>query len=61
MQCKVCRRGELFYLFGFALMVTAFNYLTFGCVRLSQGGAYGMMVVGIAIMVFGAFLKSKQG
>jgi len=59
MRCKVCRRGELFYLFGWGLMVTAFNYLSVGCLPLSKEGAYGMLVGGIAIMIFGAFLKSK--
>ena len=59
MKCRVCRRGELFYLLGWGLMVTAFNNVTVGCVQMSRDGAYGMLVVGIAIMIFGAYLKSK--
>ena len=59
MRCKVCRKGELFYLLGWGLMVTAFNSFTVGCVELTRSGAYGMMVVGIAIMIFGAYLKSR--
>ena len=59
MKCRVCRRGELFYLFGWGLMVTAFNSFTVGCVELSRSGAYGMLVMGIVVMVFGAYLKSE--
>ncbi|WP_201334330.1 MULTISPECIES: hypothetical protein [unclassified Nitratiruptor] len=59
MKCKVCRKGELFYLFGWGLMVTAFNAFTVGCVQLTSGGAYGMMIAGTAIMIFGAYLKSR--
>ncbi len=60
MKCKSCKRGELFYLLGFGLAITAFNYLTFGCVKMSQQAAYGMIIVGIGIMVFGAYLKSRR-
>ncbi len=59
MKCRICRRGELFYLFGWGLMVTAFNSFTVGCIRMSESGAYGMLLGGIAIMVYGAYLKSK--
>jgi len=60
MKCRVCRSGELFYLFGFGLAISAFNYLSFGCISMSEGSAYGMLVIGIAIMIFGAFLKAKR-
>ncbi len=60
MKCSVCRRGELFYLLGWGLMITAFNYLTVGCVQMSESGAYGMLLVGVGVMVYGAFLKSKR-
>ncbi len=59
MKCKVCKKGELFYLFGWGLMVTAFNSFTVGCVELSEAEAYGMMIFGILVMVYGAFLKSR--
>ncbi len=59
MKCRVCQRGELFYLFGWGLMVTAFNNLSVGCVPMSQEAAYGMLVGGIAVMVYGAYLKSR--
>jgi len=58
--CRVCKKGELFYLLGFGLALSAFNYLTFGCIRMSEAGAYGMLVAGIAIMIFGAYLKSGR-
>ena len=41
-------------------MITAFNYLTVGCVQMSESGAYGMLLVGVGVMVYGAFLKSKR-
>ncbi len=59
MKCRVCRRGELFYLLGWGLMVTAFNYFTVGCLQLTQSGAYGMLIIGIVVMTFGAYLKSR--
>ena len=59
MKCRVCRKGELFYLFGWGLMVTAFNNFTVGCIQMSREGAYGMLIGGIAVMVFGAYLKAK--
>ncbi len=59
MKCRVCRRGELFYLFGWGLMVTAFNSFTVGCVQLSTTSAYGMLIGGILVMVYGAYLKSR--
>jgi len=59
MKCRVCKRGELFYLFGFGLAITAFNYLSFGCIPMTKSSAYGMLAIGIAIMIFGAFLKAK--
>ncbi|NPA03532.1 MAG: hypothetical protein GXO61_01595 [Epsilonproteobacteria bacterium] len=58
MRCRVCRKGELFYLFGWGLMVTAFNSFTVGCVQLSYSGVYGMMIAGVILMVYGAYLKS---
>ncbi len=59
MKCRVCRRGELFYLFGWGLMVTAFNSFTVGCIRMGSEGAYGMLIGGILVMVYGAYLKSR--
>ncbi len=55
----VCQKGELFYLFGWGLMVTAFNNFTVGCIQMSREGAYGMLIGGIAVMIFGAYLKAK--
>ncbi len=59
MKCKICRKGELFYLFGWGLMITAFNNFAVGCVQMSRAGAYGMLLGGILIMVYGAYLKSR--
>ncbi|MRI83943.1 MAG: hypothetical protein C6I00_05925 [Nitratiruptor sp.] len=59
MGCRICRRGHLLYLFGFALAITAFNHLTFGCVELPQQGAYAMLLMGLTIMVLGAMLQRK--
>jgi hypothetical protein len=60
MKCKRCKKAEVIYLFGFGLAIVAFNYLSFGCIKLSQNAAYGMIIVGISIMLFGAFLKSER-
>ena len=60
MRCKVCKKGELFYLFGFGLAITGFNYLSFGCIELTKNGAMGMLVAGILVMIFGAYLKSAR-
>jgi len=60
MRCRVCRKGELFYLFGWGLMVTAFNSFTVGCVQLSYSGVYGMMIAGVILMVYGAYLKAQH-
>ncbi|BCD67726.1 hypothetical protein NitYY0918_C0627 [Nitratiruptor sp. YY09-18] len=59
MKCTVCRRGELFYLFGWGLMVTAFNSFTVGCVELSTTGAYSLLIAGVVVMIYGAYIKSK--
>ncbi|MRJ02264.1 MAG: hypothetical protein GXO19_04645 [Epsilonproteobacteria bacterium] len=60
MGCRVCRRGELFYLFGFGLAVTAFNYLTFGCLQIGEPSAYGMLILGLGTMIMGAFMKARR-
>ncbi|WP_255531404.1 hypothetical protein [Nitratiruptor sp. YY09-18] len=40
-------------------MVTAFNSFTVGCVELSTTGAYSLLIAGVVVMIYGAYIKSK--
>lgn len=58
MECKKCKKGELIYLLGFALMVTAFNQLTIGCIEVKPSSSYMLFGAGFIIMAFGAYLSA---
>jgi len=60
MWCKKCKRGEILYLLGFAMMVIAFNQLTIGCIEVEARSSYILFGAGFLIMALGAYLKSNR-